>query len=308
MTSPSETRLARLEAASALAQELQRLADEDDGAEIPVLLLTPEAMVCKPQVGRPLAMTWSMLAAYYSRPTIGDAKDCVGGLAFGEYRDDIRRKTSFVRTRVLSLDFDSRGVDDVAPAFAGCLAIVHETYSSEPGAGRARAFIKLDADLTEIPAYEELHRVARAHLRAAGLPPDESAKDCTRLSYSPVRRPGAGYRFRVTRGAPVDALAVIAAQPPPPPRPAHPPPPRPEHRDAYIAGAMRKASANIANASPGERHGTLCREAFALARLALSETEIAHALLPAWASVAGEARMREGEKTIVDAVRARGAA
>jgi hypothetical protein len=293
--------------ASARVCELQRLAEEDDGAEIPILLLTPEAMNRKPQVGRPLAMTWSMLAAYYSRPTIGDAKDCVGGLAFGEYRDDVRRKASFLRTRVLSLDFDSRGVDDVAPALANYPAIVHETYSSEPGAERARAFVKLSDDITEVSVYEELHRIIRAHLRCAGLPPDESAKDCTRLSYSPVRRPGAGYHFRVTRGATLDGRAILAAQPPPPPRtPA--PHLRHEHRDRYVAGALRRAAASVANASAGERHGTLCREAFALARLSLRETEITTALLPAWVSAAGEARMREAEKTIVDAVRARGAA
>jgi hypothetical protein len=253
-------------------------------------------------------MTWSMFAAYYSRPTIGDAKDCVGGLAFGEYRDDIRRKASFVRTQVLSLDFDSRGVDDVAPALASYLAIVHETYSSEPGAERARAFLRLSEDVTDIDVYEKLHRVVRAHLRAAGLPPDESAKDCTRLSYSPVRRPGAGYRFCVTHGATLDVRGVLAAQPPPPPRPAPVPHPRPEHRDAYVTGALRRASLNVANATPGERHGTLCREAFGLARLGLGETEIAAALLPAWIATAGEPRKREGAKTIIDAVRARGAA
>jgi hypothetical protein len=53
------------------------------------------------------------------------------------------------------------------------------------------------------------------------------------------------------------------------------------------------------------RHFTLCREAFALARLGLSESEIEGALLPAFVGVAGERRQHEGIRTIRDAVQAR---
>ena len=140
--------------------------------------------------------------------------------------------------------------------------------------------------------YEATHAVVRAHLRASGVGVDESAKDASRTLYTCQYADRArGYRFRVTHGAALDAAVVLAAQPPPPPRPTPAPPPRPEHRGAYIAGALRKASTNIANAAPGERHGALCREVYGLARLGLTETEIARAL-PAWVSAAGEARAR----------------
>jgi hypothetical protein len=49
----------------------------------------------------------------------------------------------------------------------------------------------------------------------------------------------------------------------------------------------------------------LSREAFALARLGLSDAEIADALLPAFLAAAGERREAEGTRTIRDAVRAR---
>jgi hypothetical protein len=149
-----------------------------------------------------------------------------------------------------------------------------------------------------------MHKLARARLAAAGLPPDESAKDASRLSYAPVRPSGAGYRFRRVDGAPLDVHAVLAAQPPPPPR-VVPRPVAPEHQDRYIQAALRNAAGAVSSAAPGMRHYALCRESFALARLEISEGEIERALLPAFIAAAGDGRLREGERTIRDAVAAR---
>jgi hypothetical protein len=133
---------------------------------------------------------------------------------------------------------------------------------------------------------------------------DEGAKDASRVSYAPVRRPGAGYRFRVVGGAPLDARAVLAAQPPPPPR-AVARPVAPDHRDAYVRGALRRAAEAVGSAAEGIRHHTLSKEAFGLARLGLVQYEVEAALLPAFVAAAGERRENEGRRTIRDAVRAR---
>jgi hypothetical protein len=133
---------------------------------------------------------------------------------------------------------------------------------------------------------------------------DDGAKDASRVSYAPVVRPGTVYRFREVDGAPLDARAVLAKQPPAPMRaplclPAH------EHIDAYVRAALRRAASNVTTSDPGSRHHTLLREAFALARFNLSHEEIERVLLPAFVTTAGEARRREGERAIRDAVRAR---
>ena len=72
-----------------------------------------------------------------------------------------------------------------------------------------------------------------------------------------------------------------------------------------MRGALQKAAAALASASPGERHYALSREAFTLARLDVPTAEIESALLPAFAAAAGDTRMAEGVRTIRDAVKAR---
>jgi hypothetical protein len=240
-----------------------------------------------------------------STPIEGVAKDEAGGYAMGQYMGNVRRKANLVSIGSVVLDFDESGVNEVTGALGLYPLIVHETFSSTCDAPRCRALVLL-AEPIDSSTYETLHRVMRAKLRATGLPPDEGAKDCSRLSYTPVRRAGTGYEFRVTQGKPLDARAVLAAQPsPPPPSAVARPLPDPNHADAYVRGALRRAADEVSAASPGGRHYALCREAFALARLGVSEYEIHAALLPRFVSTAGEARRREGVRTIADAIRAR---
>jgi hypothetical protein len=170
-------------------------------------------------------------------------------------------------------------------------------------APRCRAIVLLQVPV-DVVTYERLHAIMRVRLRQADLPPDEGAKDASRLSYSPVRRPGASYAFRETKGAPLDAQAVLAAQPPAPPRSAPRLPP-PEHADRYVAGALRRAAEAVLQASPGERHYALCREAWSLGRLALTDDAIRDALLGPAVHAMGEPRRREAERTIADALHAR---
>ena len=151
-----------------------------------------------------------------------------------------------------------------------------------------------------------MHAIARASFHADGITKGlEGAKDASRLSYCPVRRPGSGYRFRTTDGTLLDARRVVADQPP---RHATE---RPRvastalHTDRYRRAALRRAADALSTAGEGSRHETLNREAFALARLDLSVSEIAAALLPAAIATMGDGRRREAERTIADAVRAR---
>jgi hypothetical protein len=249
-------------------------------------------------------MTWRELAVYLSRASPGAAKDEAGAWSPALYDHNVRRKGSLVRIHAMVVDIDENGdVDQVADALARYAAIVHETFSSTSEAPRCRAVLLL-AGAIDASTYEETHRVLRAHFLDAGIVADEGAKDASRLSYSPVRRPGAPYRCRTVDGAPLDAAKVLAAQPP---RPAPAPPPaiRPGHADAYVRAALTRAADAVSSAGEGIRHYTLSREAFALARLGLSDAQIESVLLPAFVAAAGERREREGARTIQDAIKAR---
>jgi hypothetical protein len=243
-----------------------------DDRTLDVLFVSPERFRASPQIGVACTMTWEELAAYLSRPSTGEAKDEAGAWSPALYRDNVRRKASLVRIGALVVDIDEGGDVDIAADLVGRFsAIVHETP-------RCRIVLEL-AEAIDATTYEATHKIVRAHLGAAGLPADEGAKDASRLSYSPVRRLDAGYRFRTTHGKPLDAHAALAAQPKPKPRPP-PAPIAPEHKDAYIRAALRHAAEAVSAASEGIRHYTLCKEAFGLSRLGLSQSEIERALLP----------------------------
>jgi hypothetical protein len=277
---------------------------EPNEREFDVLYLSPDRFRAQPQIGTACRMTWRQITAYLSRPSSGEAKDEGGAWSPGLYRDNVRRKSHLISIGALVVDVDEAGdVLRSAEILSRYRSILHETFSSTDDAPRCRIVLAL-AEAVDAAIYERAHAVVRAHLRRAGLVADDGAKDASRLSYSPVRRPGARYRFATTEGAPLDTRAVLAAQPPPPPRPI-PRPIAPEHADAYVRGALRRAADAIASATPGERHYALSREAFSLARLGLDESQISSALLPAFVAAAGERREYEGARTIRDAIRAR---
>jgi hypothetical protein len=271
---------------------------------IDVLFVDPERFRAKPQIGVPCTMTFDELAFYLAKPSVGDAKDIAGAWSCALYTENIRRKANVVHVHALPIDVDVNGdVDEVADLVSRYRSLVLETFSSTDDDPHCRALILL-AEPIDVAEFEEAHRIVRAHLRAQGVVADEGAKDASRLSYAPVRRAGAGYRFRLNEGEPLDARAMLRAQPAPAPRIVVPPP-APEHRDRYVRGALQKAAATLASAAPGERHYALSREAFTLARLDVPTAEIESALLPAFVAAAGDTRMAEGVRTIRDAVKAR---
>ena len=271
---------------------------------IDLLYVSPERFRGSPQVGVPCVMPWSALVAYLSRPSIGEAKDEAGAWSPALYRDGVRRKSNLVTIGALVLDVDEGGdVDEVADVLARYTAVVLETFSSVDDAPRCRAVILL-ASPVDAETYEMAHAVVRRRLAAASIIVDGAAKDASRLSYSPVRRPGAGYRFRALEGRPLDAaqVAAIARSDGEPPPPAAPPPTS-RTGDRYIDAALEREVDAVASAAAGSRNAALNRAVYSLARLHLSDERIEESLLAA-AKRAGLGA-HESRRTIASALRAR---
>jgi hypothetical protein len=280
------------------------LASENVEREIDILFISPTQFHTKPQVGTPTRMTWTAFADYLSRPSFGEEKGCAGGFSPASYVENIRRKSNLRAIWALVVDIDGGGdVDRVADEVAQYDTITLETFSSTNDEPRCRLLLRL-VDAVDAQTYETAHALVRSKLRRElGCAVDDGAKDASRLSYLPVRRPGAGYRFRQTSGRALDAKRLVALNPPKP-RPA-PVPIEPKHADAYMRAALRRAADAIGSAPEGARHETLCREAYGLTRLGLSYAQIRDALLPSAVAAMGDRRRREAERTIADAVRAR---
>jgi len=266
-----------------------------------VLYVAPEHFRASPQVGVQRRIAWAQLSSYLSRTTTGTAKDAAGAWSPALYRDGVRRKQAIVCVYALVVDVDEGGdVDLVASALARYAAVVHETFSSTPATPRCRVVI-LFAEPVDTMTYERTHVIVRAHLRVAGIVADEGAKDASRLSFAPVRRPGTDYRVRVIDGQPLSAARVIAAQRPLPSRRSQR---RVEHDSSYACGALRRAAEAVATAREGTRNETLNRETYCLARLddlddVTIETEMLDAALAVGLSE------REARRTIAGAIRSR---
>jgi hypothetical protein len=112
--------------------------------QIDLLFVSPDSFRAAPQIGMPTTMGWDALAAYLSRPSVGDAKDVAGAYSPALYINGIRRKASLVRIWALIVDLDEAGdVDVVADAVTRYRAIVHETFSSTDDAARCRLVLAL---------------------------------------------------------------------------------------------------------------------------------------------------------------------
>jgi hypothetical protein len=256
-----------------------------------------------PQRGVARRVSWTQLVAWLSRPRIGASKDAAGGWCPALFRDNVRRRSNIVRLGALVFDVDDDGdVARVADAFARYRVLVHPTFSSTSRAPRCRVVVPL-AEAIGAETYEQAHAVLRAHLVASGIVADVHAKDASRVSYVPVVRPGSAYDFRVLEGEQLDARAVLAAQPTPPPRPHVSATANRTHGSAYVRAALLRATGAVAGSAEGSRNATLYREARGLARLSLDDATIGEALVNA-AHAAGLSTT-EAKRTIVSALRAR---
>ncbi len=278
----------------------------DDDRSLDVLLVG-DVRARGPMIGRPFRMHWCELSTWLSRPSTATRKDEHGAWTPGLFRGNHKKKEHLLHADALLIDVDEGGdadaIADLLVRYRGC---VHSTFSNTRDAPRCRIVLPF-AESVDPPTYERVWKIVVTHLARLGVLADRSAKDAGRLGFLPCIRAGAAYHFRTLEGVPLDARKVLAAQPPEPPRS-----PQtivaPDHRDRYLRGALRRACSEVSVASEGMRHYTLSREAFALARLGLRLETIAAALVPAFVAAAGEQRRHEGERTVRDAVRARGAA
>jgi hypothetical protein len=274
--------------------------DDHDERELDVLYVSPERFCRTPQIGVACRMTWRTLALYLSRPTIGAAKHVAGAWSPALYRQNVRRKSNLIQACAIVVDVDERGdVERVASVLARYCAIVHSTFSATAEKPRCRIILALAAPI-DAQRYDATHAVVRSHLAAVGILADEGAKDASRLSYSPVVRPGAPYHYCALHGSPLDARDVLAAQP-------FVFAPLVHQRGSNQAADHRprvnvqRAASAVAQAREGSRHATLYRKAFALGRV--SEASVVEAALLPSALRAGLPES-EASRAIRDAVRA----
>jgi hypothetical protein len=293
-----------------------------DELAVDILHVRPEAIATSPHRGTQVRETFGELVAFVRRRVVSPFKDRDGGIALGRFKDGVRRLTHFEATRAIGVDYDQGAIaaGDIFEAIGPRRHLTYPTHGSVEGFHKSRSILFLDREV-DGPTFKRCIRVVHSHFLRAGIELDASAKDATRWWFCPVVRPEMAARFEVHATAedapPFDVTQLLAhadrldsaheaelAEL----RRWRPAPELPAERDKYVRAAVQRAADRVAAATPGERHGILNSEAYSLARLELSEDAIREALLVPFIAAAGKERRREGERTIHDACKARGAA
>lgn len=278
---------------------------------------TAQALRRAPHVGELAAISWRDLARAAERPIVAEHKAAFGGFCFADLGDGIRRLDHIITTSAIVIDHDG-GTVPLARAHA-LLArtrhVVHTTASNTPEAPRWRAYLGVSRPMT--PAE---HRIVYAHVLAlmagAEVPLDRGCADPSRLWYLPtIPHEGAPHEHAsAIEATPLDVDAIVQAEARKREGEHRQITDRLRQRDrderrhgAYQKAALELAGRAVLDAAIGERHYSLGREAFALARdeLHLDASDIHAALMGAWVHAAGPSREREGARTIADAIRAR---
>ena len=269
-----------------------------------VLYVAPKRFHASPQQGVQRRIAWAALAAALSPARVGNVKDVAGAWSPALYRGGIRRRSALITVGALVVDVDVGGdVDRVIEAVSRYRAIVHETFSSTQANPRCRILVHLEVPV-DATSYEKLHAVVRAHLRQHGIEADEAAKDASRLSYFPVRRPGSSYRFATAEGVSLNASRVIAVQPSLPSARVRGGLPLIDGTGSYSGVALASAASAVASAGAGKRNDTLFHETFSVSRLAdINARTIRTAMLDA--ALAAGLPETEAKRTIASALRTR---
>ena len=248
--------------------------------------------------GHRLAWSWRELLLALVRDLSVPHSDRNFGWSPALFAGDRRGGEHVEAVTALCLDYDSgeQDLDAVCAAWGEWRGLVHSSKGHTPEAPRLRVVLPL-ASPTDAAGHARL--AAWAIERQPML--DRHARDASRFWWWPSTTSGVACH-RWLRGR----LLRVSDAPEPPPRP----PPRPIEpgtvTDRYAAGALRRAVDNVISASIGDRHGTLCREAYSLARLVvaggLTEGDVTDALIDA-ALAAGKP---EGEavRAVRDGLRA----
>jgi hypothetical protein len=286
--------------------------------DVGVTYLTLARFSTRPQVGLSIVQSWRSLLRWLTWPSFAGDKGALGAWC-PTALDGGRVRGGRGPVSLLVADVDDCGpgaIEHSAAALAPWAGAVIPTFSATLAKPKHRIVLLPDRPITpdEFPiAWSKMART----LASSGIEIDKGCKNPNRLYFGCVARsPEAWLGARLLTGTaiPVDAMlaaARIDEEREAAARRARPAPPAvlEQHRDRYVAGALEKAREKLISAGEGARHEVLLKEAFSLSRLAeLTETQIEDALLPAFVTVAGEHRRREGERAIRDAVAARGGA
>jgi len=267
-------------------------------------LLGPERLELKPQCGVALDVTWRELNQWISEPVVTLDKASAGGFTLAKLRDGIRRKSHVETVSALALESDSGKMPPEAAheRLHKYRHTIYSTASSTPEHPRWRAILEVSRPM--LPDEHSVVWARAAQIIERDTPIDTACKDPCRLWYTPTVRPGATHTMLAGDGAPVDVDCVLQSAKAARARArTTTPTPRPEHGDKYLGAALARECDAVAGAAEGTRNVELNRAAYALARLHITDTDIAKALVAA-ATRAGLPE-HEARKTIDSALRAR---
>lgn len=286
-----------------------------------VLMLRPGAILSVPHRGTPFRQTFAELVEYIRRPIVREKKDQDGGLALGRFREGVRRLSHFEGTSLVGLDYDDGKLtsEQLHAALGGSQHVVYPTFSSTPEKPKSRAILALDR-VVDLATHKRIMWVLYARANERGFVLDAACKDATRWWFCPIVHTDRQEHYQVhvsEEGADplrVDALLSFADRLDEAHKKRlqewareHPPPPvEALGKPSYVNAALTRAANAVATSSEGGRHEALNAEAYSLARLDLSESQIAAVLVPAFVAAAGPNREAEARRTVRDACKARG--
>jgi len=308
MTSPSA--LASNSKASDIAIALCLEQRSDD--TITVAYLTPSRFAAKPQVGVAIEQEWHSFALWLSSPSYADEKQSEGAWCPTALEAGIV-KGGRGPVSLLVADVDECAVGAIeytAEVLRNYGGLVVPTFNATVEKPKHRIVLRLSRPLAPDREFPLAWIKMAVELEDAGIRLDRGCKNVNRLYFACVTRsPSTWLGARILSGPPVDVDAMLkAARADAPVSGQHVWRPRPATKscgDRYVAAAVRRARDNVRDAVEGGRHETLLRESYSLARFDFSERELAELLLGPFVDVAGDARRREGERAIRDAVAAR---
>ena len=262
-----------------------------------------------PQVGRQFECDWPTFKTWLSTPKAAPFKDSRGAWVCSDIEG------GFIKGGIGAVSLFPGDVDKCGPGgmarsaralqrFAGVLV---PTFSYAPQDERHR-FALLPDRIIETDEFPVVWLALERHCARAGVVIDNACKNANRLYYPAAMRDLAAWPGAIDlTGEPFSVEYYLNDE--------H------EHQEHLRAAAratytplpignvakkvevmIRNGCAAIAVATPGDRHPTLIKKARSLALEGLPVHAIEDALLPAFVSVAGQARRKEGIAAIKWAV------
>lgn len=257
-----------------------------------------------PLRGSEIDTSWLDFANQFLDCSRADTKDAGGAWVGAEFRDGVKREDHLIRCWTLVADIDEGGdVRKIADRLRAVSAIVHETFSSTSDAPRCRIVFEL-ARPCSAAEYRAAHAAVSARLIDCGIVPDRACCDPGRLSFVPLRPPGATYLVEVTRGRPIDAVAY-AARHPLSVETYVPADSTPRNLSRVQTVALEREADGVRATGAGQRHAQMLVAALRVFRpqLQIAYNDGEAALLPAFLAATNGSRKSEGIRILRDAWR-----